>query len=124
MALRQQHPLLINHKKVYRLCKEMKLLRPQRKLRKKFPRRLANNREITAPNQLWEMDIKYEYLSEERNYFFVASILDVYDRSVIAQHIGKTCEAKQIVLTLEQALWRKKIPYASEKPVLRTDNCP
>ena len=40
--LRRQHQLVINKKKVYRLCKKMNVLRPQRKLKIKHPKRLAN----------------------------------------------------------------------------------
>lgn len=56
--LRREHRLIINKKKVYRLCKEMNVLRPQRKLKVKYPKILANNRLITGSNQLWETDIK------------------------------------------------------------------
>jgi putative transposase len=58
VRLRKLHHLVINKKKVYRLCKKMNVLRPQRKLKVKHPRRLANNRVITGSNQLWETDIK------------------------------------------------------------------
>lgn len=33
VALQDEHDLVINHKKVYRLCKEMNILRPQRKIK-------------------------------------------------------------------------------------------
>ncbi|MCL6548447.1 MAG: transposase [Alicyclobacillus sp.] len=36
--LRLDHGLVVNEKKVYRLCKELDILRPQRKLRQKHPR--------------------------------------------------------------------------------------
>lgn len=57
--LKRQHKLVINKKKVYRLCKQLNVLRPQRQLKIKHPKRLANNRVITDSNQLWETDIKY-----------------------------------------------------------------
>ncbi|WP_240415438.1 IS3 family transposase [Paenibacillus periandrae] len=58
VLLKRRHQLVINKKKVYRLCKQLDVLRPQRKLKLKHPRRLANNRVLTGANQLWETDIK------------------------------------------------------------------
>lgn len=58
VCLRRDHQLVINKKKVYRLLKEEELLQPQRQKKRNHPRKLANNQEITAPNQLWEMDVK------------------------------------------------------------------
>ena len=58
VLLRRRHQLIINKKKVYRLCKLMNILRPQRKLKMKHPRVLATNRLITASNQLLETDVK------------------------------------------------------------------
>jgi len=55
-ALRRNHDLVINKKKVYRLCKELGLLRPQRKIAVRHPRRIARNRVVTASNQVWEID--------------------------------------------------------------------
>ena len=61
-SLRRNFNLVINKKKVYRLCKELDILRPQRKIKRKHPRRLARNRVITASNQLWEVDVMYGYM--------------------------------------------------------------
>ncbi|WMT43470.1 IS3 family transposase [Paenibacillus sp. D2_2] len=61
--LRRKYRLIINKKKTYRLCKEMGILHPQRELRNPVPRKLANNRIVNGPNQLWQMDIKYGYVS-------------------------------------------------------------
>src|SRR5690606_12939469 len=69
--LKRQHHLVINKKKVYRLCKEMNVLRPQRKLKVKHPKRLANNKVITGSNQLWETDIKYGWVEGEQRFFFL-----------------------------------------------------
>lgn len=56
---------LVINKKVYRLCKELSLLRPQGKVKPKYPKRLARIRVVTGPNQLWEMDVK-SGISRER----------------------------------------------------------
>ena len=69
VLLRRRHNLVINKKKVYRLCKKMNVLRPQRKLIIKYPRGLANNRVITGSNQLWETDIKYGWIDWRTPFF-------------------------------------------------------
>jgi putative transposase len=124
VALRRDYGLLINKKKVYRLCKTLNILRPQRKIRSTYPRKLARNRIITASNQLFETDIKYGYIAGEDRFFYIQSCLDVYDRSVIAYHIGLRCEAKDVVRTLQTALFKRQLFEVPTKPVIRTDNGP
>lgn len=87
-ALRKQFGILINHKKTYRLSKELDILKTPRKIYPKRPRRLAKRKEITGLNQLWEMDIKYGYLKEVKKFFYQISIIDVFDRMVVDYYIG------------------------------------
>jgi len=124
VCLRRDHQLIINKKKVYRLCEELNLLRPQRQVKVRYPRRLANNREVTASNQLWEMDVKYGYIEGEQRFFFLLSVLDVYDRSVVDYHFGLTCEAKFAVEALQRALWKRNLFESVDRPTIRTDNGP
>lgn len=124
VSLRRQYHLIINKKKVYRLCKNLEILRPQRQKRTSYPRRLARNRQITASNQLFETDIKYGYIAGEDRFFFIQSCLDVYDRSIVAYHIGLSCEAKDVVRTLQAALFKRQLFDAKAKPVVRSDNGP
>lgn len=124
IILQRNYDLTINKKKVYRLCKEMKLLRPQRKMKTKYPKRLSRNRKITAPNQLWEADIKYGFIAGEQRFFFTLSFIDVYDRSIVGYYTGLSCEAKHAVQTLKQALLRRNLYNDHEKPIVRTDNGP
>jgi putative transposase len=126
ILLRRRHKLVINKKKVYRLCKRMNVLRPQRKLKMKHPRRLANNRVITGSNQLWETDIKYGWIAGEYRFFFIMSILDVFDRAIISYHLGLTCEAKHLVQITQEALMKRRLfdKPKEEKPFIRSDNGP
>lgn len=122
--LRREHRLVVNKKKVYRLCKEMNVLRPQRKLRIKHPKRLANNRVITGSNQLWETDIKYGWIEGELRFFFLLSIIDVFDRAIVAYHHGLSCEAKHRVQITQEALLRRQLFDKENRPVIRSDNGP
>ena len=63
--LKREYGLIINHKKVYRLCKELDILKNQRVIKPKVKRNIAAKRIITGSNQLWEMDIKYGYIEGE-----------------------------------------------------------
>jgi putative transposase len=121
MLLRRSKKLIINHKKVYRLCKELALLKPQRKRRNKYPRRLVGKHEITGPNQLWAMDIKYGYIEGEGRFFYIMSILDLFDRVIIDYHTGLTCTGADAAFTLSRA-WAKRNP--AEGLIIRTDNGP
>lgn len=122
--LKRIYKLQINKKKVYRLCKELDILRPQRRKRIKHPRKLARNRVITASNQLWEADIKYGFISGEDRFIFICSIIDIYDRSIIDYHVGLACTAKSVVQILNRALSKRQPFEQKDKPVIRTDNGP
>lgn len=124
MALRRDYDLVINKKKVYRLCKELGILRRQHRKQIHYPRKIARNREITRSNQLWETDIKYGYVDGEDRFFFVLEFLDVYDRSIIAYHIGLSCSATDAVRTLKNALWQRELSETDTMPIIRTDNGP
>lgn len=123
-CLRQRHKLVINKKKVYRLCRELDILLPQREKKAKHPRRLANNREITGSNQLWQMDIKYGYVAGLDRHFYLASVIDVFDRSIVAYYRGRSCDRNDIIGAVKQALLRRQLTNTETKPVLRTDNGP
>jgi putative transposase len=124
IELRRTYKLIVSKKKVYRLCKELGVLRPQRIIKTKYPRKIAINRMVTAPNQLWETDIKYGYIAGEDRFFYIQSIIDVYDREIIDYHIGLHCEGADAAATLVRALMRRNLFDADSKPVIRSDNGP
>jgi len=116
--------LKINKKKVYRLCKELDILKPQRKIKKHHPRKLAKREEINSSNQLWEMDLKYGYINETDEFFFQLSIIDVFDRNIISYHLGLSCKAKDACRVLKDALAKRKLTKGMDLPTIRTDNGP
>src|SRR5690606_41793441 len=124
VALRNQYDLIINEKKLYRLCKVLDVLRPQRKIKSKQPRRLARNHTIARSNQLWEIDIKYGYIVGEDRFFFVCSIIDVYDRNAIDYHMGLSCLAEDVVRTVKRAIFKRQLFDDKNMPIIRTDNGP
>lgn len=125
--LRREHELQINKKSVYRLLDEAGLLQGRR-----FPaaagrpaRQLARNRVVTGPNQLWETDLKYGYVSGVDRFFYLCSVIDVFDRSILAYHIGWTCTAQQALRALHAAAERRRTDWDPRTaPTIRTDNGP
>ena len=124
VCLREDYGLIINHKKVYRLCKELDILLPQRKVKRDKPRVLAKREEVTGPNQLWEMDVKYGYIPGTDQFFFQLSLLDVFDRMVIDYHLGLSCTAVDASRVLKNALRKRGLYKGAKMPKLRTDNGP
>jgi putative transposase len=124
ICLERQYNLIINKKKVYRLCKELDILAPQRRLSLKYPRRIACNRVITNSNELWEIDIKYGYIAGETRFFYLMCVIDVYDRMIIDYHIGLSCEGQHAAQLVQRALWKRKLFTQETRPTIRTDNGP
>jgi putative transposase len=125
--LRDYHELVINHKKVHRLCKELGILLPQRPLTSKYPRRLVKNRVVTGPNQLWQLDIKYGSIEGSERFFFVACAIDVFDRCVVGYYKGPRCKAMDITGMLKEAIVRRNLQTPEEDGhciIIRTDNGP
>lgn len=50
--LRNNHSLIVNHKKIYRLCKYLKILRKQRIVKPIVKSKISVNRVIRKPNEL------------------------------------------------------------------------
>jgi len=124
VCLRRQYNLIINKKKVYRLCKELDILSPQRRKKVKYPRKLAINHKITGSNQLWEIDIKYIYINDEDRFIYLMSLIDVFDRAIIDYHLGLSCKGNDASYLIQKCLWRRKLLSIKQKPIIRTDNGP
>lgn len=122
-ALYVQRALVVNHKKAYRLCKKLGLLHKKPNKKFKHPRRIAKNRIVTGPNQLWQIDIKYGYVYGEDRFFFLFDMIDVFDRCIVGYHLGSSCEAKDICAAVKQAL-DDRLKLGEAAPILRSDNGP
>ncbi|WP_281272414.1 IS3 family transposase [Paenibacillus sambharensis] len=122
-CIRDKYNVRLDKKKAYRLCNELGILQKPRQRVQAHPRRLPKNRVVTGSNQLWQMDIKYGYVRGLERFFYVLSIIDVFDRVVVQQYRGTSCEAKHAVQTLCYALQSRLRP-GDEMPTIRTDNGP
>jgi len=71
-------------------------------------------------------DIKYGYVTGEGRFFFILSYIDVFTRQTIGYHIGKRCEAADVVSTLKSAMLKRRL-YENgntKLPTIRSDNGP
>lgn len=121
--LRRDHGLYVNKKKIYRICRENGLLLEQRSRRSRAYRRIAANRVVTAPKQVWQVDLKYGYVQGENRFFFVLAFIDVFARAVVGAHVGLRCQAGDLRNTLAMAIQSEAIT-ASHGLVIRSDNGP
>ncbi len=98
--------IYVNHKKVYRLCDENKLLLFKQDFLKK--RKFKKNRceyfEVSKPNELWQFDLKYIWIHGEQRWCFLLAFIDVVSKKVTGYYLGKTCKAGDLVFTLNEAI--------------------
>ncbi|WP_412059638.1 IS3 family transposase [Metabacillus idriensis] len=125
--LRVKHNLVINPKKVHRLCGKLDILLPRR-FKSRYPKRLAKQHVVTEPNQLWQVDIKYGTIENSGRFFFLASAIDVFDRCIVGYYKGSTCKAKAITGMVQEALIRRQVIIPEDEEgtsiIIRSDNGP
>ena len=119
--LLRDHGLRVNVKKVYRLCREFGLLLPRPKKKRRKYEKICVNRRINGPNQLWEFDIKQELIHGENRSFYFLAFIDVFLREIVGYHIGLSCRAIHLKMTLNEALRRQGIGK-DNRLVIRSDN--
>ncbi|HWO77107.1 MAG TPA: IS3 family transposase [Bacillus sp. (in: firmicutes)] len=126
--LKETYFLQINKKKVHRLCDKLGILLPVRHAPSPYPKKLAKKHVITAPNQLWQVDIKYGSIEESGRFFFLASAIDVFDRNIVGYYRGSKCQAIDITAMLQEAIRNREVSIPTEEErhslIIRSDNGP
>ena len=106
----------MNHKKVQRIMKKYNL-RPQytKKVKNKSYKRIEENVKpnlvnrnfnTDAPNKIWTTDITYLIYNNKRAY--LSTILDLYDRKIVAYKISDRNDLKIVIDTLNEAIAKRK----------------
>jgi len=120
--IRRDHKIIVNHKKVARLCKKHGLLLKKRQKKKsKFKNKPSKNHLVTRENQVWEFDIKYGYIHGERRFFFYLAFIDIFTRDIKGDFIGRYCKAQDMASTLKIALESNGISD-DDNLIIRSDN--
>lgn len=107
-----------NHKRVYRIYRELALnlrIRPKRRVIREKPQAL------TVPavsNAVWSMDFMHDQLSDGR-VIRLFNVIDDYNREALAIDVDFSLPALRVIRSLEQVIeWR------GQPAVLRCDNGP
>ena len=119
-ALRQEYGYIINHKKVYNLMKEHKLLNVT------IPARLSNRQWVKemVPQPVThfsylEFDIKYIYISGARRNALLVTVIDVYSRWVLGHYFAWRIQKGDIITLFDRIFDTYTLP---ERIIVRNDN--
>lgn len=116
-GLLQKYGVIMNGKKVLRIMEKYNLMAEYiRKSKKKHKNeRIENNvkpnllnRNFTTDdlNKVWDTDVTYLIYKGSRAY--LSTIIDLYDRHVVAYKISKTNDNKLVMDTLNEAIAKEK----------------
>lgn len=109
--------ILISHVTMHKYMKELGLKSLQRRKKhqitnykphKVFPNILKQNFNVTEKNKVWCTDFTYVPLSSGNNRYN-CTIIDLYDRSVIASVNSAHIDAELAIKTLEEAIRKNRI---------------
>jgi putative transposase len=107
-----------NHKRVYRIYRELELnlrIKPRKRLRRERPNPLAVP---VAINQVWSLDFMHDQLEDGRC-FRLLNVIDDFNREALGIEIDFSLPAERLIRTLEQIIEWRGTPAA-----LRCDNGP
>jgi putative transposase len=107
-----------NHKRVYRIYKELELnlrIKPRKRMSREKPEPLAVPQAI---NEVWSMDFMHDQLSCGRS-FRLLNVIDDFNREALGIEIDFSLPSERVIRTLQQIIeWRGK-PFT-----IRCDNGP
>jgi len=106
LYLRNVQGRLWNHKRVYRIYRELELnlrIKPRRRLRREKPDALAVP---AAPNVSWSMDFMADRLGDGRA-FRLLNVLDDFNREGLGLEVDFSLPAERVIRSLERIMeWR------------------
>jgi putative transposase len=95
-----------NHKRVYRIYKELELnmrIKPKKRLIREKPDALIVPNKL---NECWSMDFMHDSLENGKNYRLL-NIIDDYNREGLAIEVDFSLSAERVIRTLNQVIeWR------------------
>ncbi len=110
----RKHGLIVNHKRVYRLMKEMGIQAKIRRKRKYFGKKSEKvvsdnllNRDFSAshPNKKWVTDITYIDFGKQRMYLSV--IYDLFNNEVVAYKLDDQNNLKLVLNKVKEAIKKR-----------------
>ncbi len=123
-ALLRREGTAVNHKKVYRIYRELNLQRPKKKKKIRVRNSLIESMptlKLTKPiypNTVWVTDFIHDSLTNNRA-LRVLIIQDAYTKKVVGYRIGRSITAEEVTDTFKEAINKHGIPH-----ILHSDNGP
>ena len=118
LYLRNVKGFVWNHKRVYRIYKELELnlrIKPRKRMNREKPEPLAVPQAI---NEVWSMDFMHDQLTCGRS-FRLLNVIDDFNREALGIEIDFSLPSERVIRALQQIIeWRGK-PLA-----IRCDNGP
>ena len=116
LYLRNVTGFVYNHKRVYRIYRELELnlrIKPKRRLKREQPDVLAVPRQI---NVMWSMDFMHDALADGSS-FRTFNVLDDYNREGLGIEVDKSLPALRVIRALDRI-----IEWHGKPSAIRCDN--
>ena len=113
---------LINHKKLYRIMKESKMLKLEHRInRSGSGRKFVKFRKVitTRPMECLEMDIKIVWIPSAGKNAYLLSIIDVHTRRILKDYFSFTIKQANLISFLSKLFEEYQYPISV---VIRSDN--
>lgn len=113
---------LINHKKLYRIMKEAKMLKLEHRInRSGSGRKFVKFRKVitSRPMECLEMDIKMVWIPSAGKNAYLLSIIDVHTRRILKDYFSFTIKQKHLIAFLSSLFEEYQYPTSV---VIRSDN--
>ncbi len=108
LYLRNVKHYRFNHKRVYRIYRELELnlrIKPRRRIKRDRPLALGT---ATAINQIWSMDFMSDALSDGRS-LRTFNVIDDYNREALGIDVDLSLPGLRVIRSLENIIeWRGK----------------
>ena len=118
LYLRNVKGFLWNHKRVYRIYRELELnlrIKPKKRMHREKPEKLTVPDSI---NEVWSMDFMHDQLNDGRT-FRLFNVLDDFNREALGIEVDFSLPSERVIRSLEQIMQWRGTPK-----VLRRDNGP
>ena len=118
LYLRNVKGFLWNHKRVYRIYRELELnlrIKPKKRIIRERPEAL---KVPGAVNESWSMDFMHDSLADSRSYR-IFNVIDDFNREALGMEVDLSLPSERVIRSLEEIIeWRGK------NKAIRCDNGP
>jgi putative transposase len=117
-AVLKRKKIFINHKKVYRLYKDLNLAHRIKRRKKYNNMSTGIQNQALSTNEIWSMDFMSDSLASGKK-IRILNIIDTYSRECLLIGVSKSFPSKEVIKQLEGVIRTRKAPKA-----IKLDNGP